>query len=216
MYWKGFGRKRSWPTFKVLSRNLPQGTGKCKKPQVRVAGLRSEILIGTCRTPSVNHSTATFSGSNWNSNWSFEVEPERQNLRKRKTSSLARLKPFLRMAKGLRTVTGAVLTLTGLLSWLKALTCSNQCLLLLAGRWACQSEFVYITFTNSVRTAKKTRHLTITKISWLMLWKKIIAFYTENITPPTNTKWRVTDLKQLVHTVKNRLKVEINKQRRIN
>jgi hypothetical protein len=30
-------------------------------------------------------------------------------------------------------------------------------------------------FKNSVRTAKKTQHFTITEISWLMLFKEIIA-----------------------------------------
>jgi hypothetical protein len=37
-----------------------------------------------------------------------------------------------------------------------------------------------IIFKNSVRTAKKTPHFTITKINWLTLFKKIIAVYTEN------------------------------------
>jgi hypothetical protein len=32
--WKGFGRKRSWPNFKVLSQNLPGRTaGNHEKPQ---------------------------------------------------------------------------------------------------------------------------------------------------------------------------------------
>jgi hypothetical protein len=37
-------------------------------------------------------------------------------------------------------------------------------------------------FKNSVRTAKKTPHFTITKINWLTLFKEIIAAYTENHT----------------------------------
>jgi hypothetical protein len=41
---------------------------------------------------------------------------------------------------------------------------------------------------NSVRTAKKTPHFTITKINWLTLFKEIIAVYTENHTEPINTK----------------------------
>jgi hypothetical protein len=37
-------------------------------------------------------------------------------------------------------------------------------------------------FNNSVRTAKKTQHFTITKISLLTLFKEIISVYTENHT----------------------------------
>jgi hypothetical protein len=35
---------------------------------------------------------------------------------------------------------------------------------------------------NSVRTAKKTPHFTVTKINWLTLFKEIIAVYCENYT----------------------------------
>jgi hypothetical protein len=35
---------------------------------------------------------------------------------------------------------------------------------------------------NSVRTAKKTQHFTITNINWLTLFKEIIAVYCENNT----------------------------------
>jgi hypothetical protein len=42
-------------------------------------------------------------------------------------------------------------------------------------------------FNNSVRTAKKTQHFTITKINWLTLFKEIIAVYSENRTKPMNT-----------------------------
>jgi hypothetical protein len=45
-------------------------------------------------------------------------------------------------------------------------------------------KLVLIIFNNSVRTAKKTQLFTITKISWLMLFKKIIAVYSENHTKP--------------------------------
>jgi hypothetical protein len=41
---------------------------------------------------------------------------------------------------------------------------------------------------NSVRTAKKTHHFTITKINWLTLFKEIIAVYYENHTKHMNTK----------------------------
>jgi hypothetical protein len=37
-----------------------------------------------------------------------------------------------------------------------------------------------IIFKNSVRTAKKTQHFTITKINRLTLFKEIIAVYCEN------------------------------------
>jgi hypothetical protein len=39
-------------------------------------------------------------------------------------------------------------------------------------------------FKNSVRTSKRTPHFTITKINWLMLFKEIIAVYSENHTKP--------------------------------
>jgi hypothetical protein len=48
-------------------------------------------------------------------------------------------------------------------------------------------------FKNSVRTSKRTQHFTLTKISWLMLFKEIIAVYSENHAKLTNTKCRVTD-----------------------
>jgi hypothetical protein len=41
-------------------------------------------------------------------------------------------------------------------------------------------------FNNSVRTAKKTEHFTITKISLLTLFKEIIAVYPENHTKHKN------------------------------
>jgi hypothetical protein len=48
-------------------------------------------------------------------------------------------------------------------------------------------KLVEVIFKNSVRTAKKTLHFTITKINWLTLFKEIIAVYTENHTRPINT-----------------------------
>jgi hypothetical protein len=47
-------------------------------------------------------------------------------------------------------------------------------------------------FKNSVRTSKRTPHFTITKINWLMLFKEIIAVYTENHTKHINSKCSVT------------------------
>jgi hypothetical protein len=39
-----------------------------------------------------------------------------------------------------------------------------------------------IILKNSVRTAKKTLHFTVTKINWFLLFKEIIAVYTEDHT----------------------------------
>jgi hypothetical protein len=52
---------------------------------------------------------------------------------------------------------------------------------------------VCVIFKNSVRTSKRTPHFTITKINWLMLFKEIIAVYSENHTNTINTKYSVTD-----------------------
>jgi hypothetical protein len=41
-------------------------------------------------------------------------------------------------------------------------------------------KLAWIIFNDSVRTAKKTQHFTITKINWLTLFKEIIAVYIEN------------------------------------
>jgi hypothetical protein len=54
-------------------------------------------------------------------------------------------------------------------------------------------KLVEIVFKNSVRTAKKTLHFTITKINWLTLFKELIVVYCENYTNHINTKWRVID-----------------------
>jgi hypothetical protein len=51
-----------------------------------------------------------------------------------------------------------------------------------------KSKLVKIVFKNSVRTAKKTQHFTITKINWLTLFKEIITVYFEKHTKPKNTK----------------------------
>jgi hypothetical protein len=44
-----------------------------------------------------------------------------------------------------------------------------------------------------VRTAKKTKLISITKIIWLMLFEEIIPVCSENYTKPINTKWRFAD-----------------------
>jgi hypothetical protein len=51
-------------------------------------------------------------------------------------------------------------------------------------------KLVLIIFKNSVRTAKKTPHFTITRINWLTLFKEIIAVYSENhMKPGKYTLW---------------------------
>jgi hypothetical protein len=47
-------------------------------------------------------------------------------------------------------------------------------------------------FKNSARTSKRTPNF-ITKINWLMLFKQIIAVYSENHAKPINTEWSSTD-----------------------
>jgi hypothetical protein len=43
-------------------------------------------------------------------------------------------------------------------------------------------------FKNSVLTAKKTTHFTITNINWLTLFKEMIAVYSENHMKPLNAE----------------------------
>jgi hypothetical protein len=63
-------------------------------------------------------------------------------------------------------------------------------------------KLVQIIFKNSVRTAKKTLHFTITKINWLTLFKEIIAFYSENHMKPTKKQNAVLLIEnQVVHIV---------------
>jgi hypothetical protein len=56
-----------------------------------------------------------------------------------------------------------------------------------------KSKLVQVIFKNSVRTAKKTPHFTITKINRLTLFKEIIGVCSENHTKHTNTKRIFTD-----------------------
>jgi hypothetical protein len=48
-------------------------------------------------------------------------------------------------------------------------------------------KLVEIIYKNSVRTSKRTPHFTITEINWVMLFKEIIAVYSENYTKSKNT-----------------------------
>jgi hypothetical protein len=56
-----------------------------------------------------------------------------------------------------------------------------------------KTKLAYILFKNSVRTSKRTPHFTITKVNWLMLFREIIAVYSENHAKPLNTKCSITD-----------------------
>jgi hypothetical protein len=49
------------------------------------------------------------------------------------------------------------------------------------------NPFIKTIFKNSVRTAKKTQHFTITKINWLTLFREIIIFYSQSHTKHINT-----------------------------
>jgi hypothetical protein len=50
-------------------------------------------------------------------------------------------------------------------------------------------------YKNSVRILKRTPHYTITKINWLMLFKKVIAVYTMLSGFTVTTAWRVLELR---------------------
>jgi hypothetical protein len=56
-------------------------------------------------------------------------------------------------------------------------------------------KLVYILFKISVRTSKRTPHFAITKINLLMLFKEIIAAYSENHAKDINTKFSVAACK---------------------
>jgi hypothetical protein len=56
-----------------------------------------------------------------------------------------------------------------------------------------KQKLIQTIFKNSVHTAKKTQHFTMTKINWLTLFKEIITVCTENRTKPINIKYRVID-----------------------
>jgi hypothetical protein len=61
--------------------------------------------------------------------------------------------------------------------------CPLVLLIIIEWEW----KLVQIIFKNSVRTAKKTQHFTITKINWLTLFNKVISVYSECHTNLTNT-----------------------------
>lgn len=52
--------------------------------------------------------------------------------------------------------------------------------------------FVEIVFGNQNRTSKETQHMQFTNINWLILFKKIIAFYAVHHTENVIIKYRVT------------------------
>jgi hypothetical protein len=55
-----------------------------------------------------------------------------------------------------------------------------------------EAEALLNNIKNSDCTSNRTPHFTIRKISWIRLFKEIIAVYCENDTKPTNTKYSVT------------------------
>jgi hypothetical protein len=48
-------------------------------------------------------------------------------------------------------------------------------------------------FKNPVRISKRTPNFAITNINWLILFKEIIAVYSDNHAKPINTKYSITD-----------------------
>jgi hypothetical protein len=54
-------------------------------------------------------------------------------------------------------------------------------------------KLVQMLFKNSVHTSERTPHFTITKISWIMLFREIITIYNYKHIKATNIKYRVTD-----------------------
>jgi hypothetical protein len=54
-------------------------------------------------------------------------------------------------------------------------------------------KLFFITLKNSIRTSKRTQHFTITKITWLTLFKEIIAVYSENHKKCIHKKSNFTD-----------------------
>jgi hypothetical protein len=56
-----------------------------------------------------------------------------------------------------------------------------------------KTKLVCILLKNSVPTSKRTPNFTITKINWLMLFKEIIAVYSENHIKPINAKFSIND-----------------------
>jgi hypothetical protein len=66
MNWKGFGKKRSWLHFKVLSWYLPGRTDENHEKLQSgwpVSGLRFKPGTSQIRSRSVHHSTTTFGGT---------------------------------------------------------------------------------------------------------------------------------------------------------
>jgi hypothetical protein len=47
-------------------------------------------------------------------------------------------------------------------------------------------------FKNPVRISKRTPNFAITNINWLILFKEIIAVYSDNHAKPINTKYSIT------------------------
>jgi hypothetical protein len=71
---------------------------------------------------------------------------------------------------------------------------SDSYFILLTTLIICSPKFIYITLKYSVLTSKKTRHISITRISWLVFFKEITDVHTENHTKPINTLWEYEEL----------------------
>jgi hypothetical protein len=50
-----------------------------------------------------------------------------------------------------------------------------------------KTKLIQILFENSIPASKRKQHSSITMINWLMLFKEIIAIYSENHRKPINT-----------------------------
>jgi hypothetical protein len=79
-----------------------------------------------------------------------------------------------------------------------------------------KSQIVWLIFKNSVLTAKKTLHSTVTEIEWLTLFKEISLVCTENHTEPRAAELLVTEAgvaysyhNQLNRNMKNRMERNI-------
>jgi hypothetical protein len=49
------------------------------------------------------------------------------------------------------------------------------------------TKSIYIIFKKSVLASKTSQHISMTTVNWLMLFKEIIAVYSENHAKPINT-----------------------------
>jgi hypothetical protein len=87
-----------------------------------------------------------------------------------------------------------ILSLTNLLNLaVNSLTIPNAQKISISKVNPLKPRLVQILFKNSVRTAKKTRHFTVTKINRLTLFKEIIAVYSVDHMKQINKKCKSVD-----------------------